>query len=184
MCRFLAVSDGFVNLIPTDVRGCTRNRTPQQIINVLTIGNPNGIGGFFPSGLVRFTAILLCLYTAHPPQQAAGDLSAHKLCLAYHISCSQERCYGAPGCPQSYSMEVSIGEHATYLQIGMMLKSLMIDRAHTLCFLPSHRDQAMSASQEIFVCCSLETSTSPLATTQLPAAWRTSQRRASCTLAR
>ena len=50
--RFIAVPDGFVNLIPTDIRGLTRNRTPQQIINILTLGDPNGIGVFFPNGLV------------------------------------------------------------------------------------------------------------------------------------
>ena len=53
-CSFLAVSDGFVNNIPTDIRGLTRNRTPQQLINILTLGNPNGVGGFFPNGLVSF----------------------------------------------------------------------------------------------------------------------------------
>ena len=51
-CSFLAVSDGFVNNIPTDIRGLTRNRTPQQLINIATLGNINGIGGFFPNGLV------------------------------------------------------------------------------------------------------------------------------------
>ncbi len=51
-CSFLAVSDGFVNNIPTDIRGLTRNRTPQQLINIVTLGNANGVGGFFPNGLV------------------------------------------------------------------------------------------------------------------------------------
>ena len=55
-CRFIAVPDSFVNMIPTDIRGITRNRTPQQIINVLTLGNPNGVGAFFPKGLVSATA--------------------------------------------------------------------------------------------------------------------------------
>ncbi len=55
-CRFIAVPDSFVNMIPTDIRGITRNRTPQQIINILTLGNPNGVGGFFPNGLVSATA--------------------------------------------------------------------------------------------------------------------------------
>ncbi len=57
-CSFLAVSDGFVNNIPTDIRGLTRNRTPQQLINILTLGNVNGVGGFFPNGLV---SICLCI---------------------------------------------------------------------------------------------------------------------------
>lgn len=48
--RFIAVPDQFVNLIPTDIRGLTLNRTPQQIINVLTIGN-GSVGGFLPEGL-------------------------------------------------------------------------------------------------------------------------------------
>ena len=56
MCRFIAVPDSFVNMIPTDIRGITRNRTPQQIINILTLGNPNGVGAFFPNGLVSATA--------------------------------------------------------------------------------------------------------------------------------
>ena len=29
--RFIAVPDGFINLIPTDVRGITFNRAPQQV---------------------------------------------------------------------------------------------------------------------------------------------------------
>lgn len=60
MCRFIAVPDSFVNMIPTDIRGITRNRTPQQIINILTLGNPNGVGAFFPNGLVSATASLHC----------------------------------------------------------------------------------------------------------------------------
>lgn len=49
--RFIAVPDGYINLIPTDIRGLTLNRTPQQIINILTIGN-GSVGGFFPNGLL------------------------------------------------------------------------------------------------------------------------------------
>jgi hypothetical protein len=49
--RFIAVPAGYINLIPTDVRGLTLNRSPQQIINIVTIGN--GVkGGFFPNGLL------------------------------------------------------------------------------------------------------------------------------------
>ena len=29
--RFIAVPDGYINLIPTDIRGLTLNRTPQQV---------------------------------------------------------------------------------------------------------------------------------------------------------
>jgi hypothetical protein len=29
--RFIAVPDGYINLIPTDVRGLTFNRAPQQV---------------------------------------------------------------------------------------------------------------------------------------------------------
>ena len=49
--RFIAVPSGFINLIPTDVRGLTLNRSPQQNINILTLGSPNGTGVFFPEGL-------------------------------------------------------------------------------------------------------------------------------------
>lgn len=50
--RFIAVPDTFVNLIPTDIRGLTFSRTPQMLINIVTIGSPNGKGGFFPNGLL------------------------------------------------------------------------------------------------------------------------------------
>lgn len=50
--RNIAVPEGFVNLIPTDYKGLTFSRTPQQNINILTIGSPNGKGGFFPNGLI------------------------------------------------------------------------------------------------------------------------------------
>ena len=29
--RYIAVPDGFINLVPTDIRGLTLNRTPQQV---------------------------------------------------------------------------------------------------------------------------------------------------------
>lgn len=49
--RTIAVPDGYINLIPTDIRGLTLNRTPQQVINIVTIGNGTS-GGFFPNGLL------------------------------------------------------------------------------------------------------------------------------------
>jgi hypothetical protein len=50
--RYIAVPDGGnPNLIPTDIRGLTLNRTPQQVINIVTIGN-GSVGGFFPNGLL------------------------------------------------------------------------------------------------------------------------------------
>jgi len=48
--RYIAVPASYINLIPTDVRGLTLNRSPQQNINILTIGNGTK-GGFFPEGL-------------------------------------------------------------------------------------------------------------------------------------
>jgi hypothetical protein len=73
MCRFIAVPDSFVNMIPTDIRGITRNRTPQQIINILTLGNPNGVGAFFPNGLVSATASLCCDSEGH----ICSQMTAH-----------------------------------------------------------------------------------------------------------
>ncbi len=50
--RTIAVPDSYVNIIPTDVRGITFSRTPQMNINILTLGNPDGVGAFFPKGLI------------------------------------------------------------------------------------------------------------------------------------
>jgi hypothetical protein len=50
--RNIAVPNTWVNLIPTDVRGLTFSRTPQMNINILTLGNPQGKGVFFPNGLL------------------------------------------------------------------------------------------------------------------------------------
>ena len=50
--RTIAVPDSYVNIIPTDVRGITFSRTPQMNINILTLGNPDGVGVFFPNGLI------------------------------------------------------------------------------------------------------------------------------------
>ena len=50
--RNIAVPDSYVNIIPTDVRGLTFSRTPQMNINILTLGNPDGVGVFFPNGLI------------------------------------------------------------------------------------------------------------------------------------
>lgn len=37
--RTIAVPDGFVNMIPTDVRGLTFSRTPQQVSHAVCISN-------------------------------------------------------------------------------------------------------------------------------------------------
>ena len=50
--RTIAVPDTFINNIPTDVRGLSFSRTPQQLINMYSLGNPDGTGPFFPYGLV------------------------------------------------------------------------------------------------------------------------------------
>ncbi|BDA43081.1 Desiccation-related protein PCC13-62 [Coccomyxa sp. Obi] len=49
--RTIAVPEYYVNMIPTDIRGLTFSRTPQQIINIVTLGSPDGVGVFFPKGL-------------------------------------------------------------------------------------------------------------------------------------
>lgn len=35
-------------MIPANIQGLTFARTPQMNINILTIGNPDGVGAFFP----------------------------------------------------------------------------------------------------------------------------------------
>ncbi|CAL8468921.1 g8462 [Coccomyxa elongata] len=50
--RTIAVPLYYPNMIPTDVRGLTFSRTPQQVINIAVLGNPSGTGVFFPNGLV------------------------------------------------------------------------------------------------------------------------------------
>ena len=49
--RTIAVPNGWVNIIPTDVRGLTFSRTPQQVLNILFLGNPEAKGVFFPNGV-------------------------------------------------------------------------------------------------------------------------------------
>ena len=49
--RTIAVPNGWVNMVPTDVRGLTFDRTPQQVLNILFLGNPAGKGVFFPNGV-------------------------------------------------------------------------------------------------------------------------------------
>ena len=49
--RNIAVPDTFINNIPTDIRGLTFSRTPQQLINMYNLGNPT-VGPFFPNGFV------------------------------------------------------------------------------------------------------------------------------------
>lgn len=50
--RTIAVPTQWVNMIPTEVHGLTFAATPQQNINILTLGAKNGKGGFFPNGLL------------------------------------------------------------------------------------------------------------------------------------
>ena len=49
--RTIAVPNGWVNMVPTDIRGLTFDRTPQQILNILFLGNPAAKGVFFPNGV-------------------------------------------------------------------------------------------------------------------------------------
>eukprot|EP00775_Hariotina_reticulata_P002749 gene2749-3044_t len=48
--NFIAVPAGNINLVPTDLRGLTFSRTPQQVLRILTLGSPDGVGAFFPKG--------------------------------------------------------------------------------------------------------------------------------------
>ena len=50
--RTIAVPDTFINNIPTDIRGLTFSRTPQQLINMYSLGNTESISPFFPNGFV------------------------------------------------------------------------------------------------------------------------------------
>ncbi|KAK9840164.1 hypothetical protein WJX74_004488 [Apatococcus lobatus] len=50
--RAIAVPASYVNFVPTDIQGITFGRTPQQLINIETLGSSDGTGGFFPSGYV------------------------------------------------------------------------------------------------------------------------------------
>jgi hypothetical protein len=49
--RHIAVPADAVNMVPTDIRGITFNRTPLQVINIVTRGAPDGKGAFFPDGM-------------------------------------------------------------------------------------------------------------------------------------
>lgn len=42
---------GGINIVPTDGNGVTLARTPQQVLNILTLGSGTGKGGFFPNGV-------------------------------------------------------------------------------------------------------------------------------------
>ena len=43
--------DTSINMVPTDIYGLTFTRTPAMLINILTLGSPNGTGVFFPEGM-------------------------------------------------------------------------------------------------------------------------------------
>jgi hypothetical protein len=49
--RNIAVPDGYVNIIPTDVLGLTYSYTPQQVLRIVTFAAPGAKGGFFPQGV-------------------------------------------------------------------------------------------------------------------------------------
>ena len=44
----------FINLIPANIQGLSFARTPQMNINILTIGNPDGVGAFVPKARRRY----------------------------------------------------------------------------------------------------------------------------------
>ncbi|KAI3427969.1 hypothetical protein D9Q98_006359 [Chlorella vulgaris] len=45
------ILDGGINIVPTDGNGVTLARTPQQVLNILTGGDSEGKGWFFPRGV-------------------------------------------------------------------------------------------------------------------------------------
>lgn len=49
--NLIAVPTDSINLAPTDIRGLTFSRTPQQVLHILTLGSPTSKGGFFPDGV-------------------------------------------------------------------------------------------------------------------------------------
>lgn len=49
--NFIAVPSRNINLVPTDIRGLTFSRTPQQVLRIVTLGNADSKGGFFPNGV-------------------------------------------------------------------------------------------------------------------------------------
>jgi hypothetical protein len=55
--NFIAVPTRNINLVPTDIRGLTFSRTPQQVLCIVTLGGGNNNdltkakGGFFPNGV-------------------------------------------------------------------------------------------------------------------------------------
>lgn len=50
--RMIAVPHDYANFIPTDIRGLTFARTPQQVLNIIFLGNPEAKGTFFPNGVL------------------------------------------------------------------------------------------------------------------------------------
>jgi hypothetical protein len=68
--RFIVVPIDGVNMIPTDIRGLTFNRSPQQNINIVTIGAKDGKGGF-PEGL---------LGKINTPEVRVGGSVVHQPC--------------------------------------------------------------------------------------------------------
>eukprot|EP00882_Tetradesmus_deserticola_P001009 GHRQ01001092.1.p1 GENE.GHRQ01001092.1~~GHRQ01001092.1.p1 ORF type:complete len:409 (+),score=152.07 GHRQ01001092.1:202-1428(+) len=49
--NFIAVPTRSINLVPTDIRGLTFSRTPQQVLRIVTLAGPGDKGGFFPNGV-------------------------------------------------------------------------------------------------------------------------------------
>ncbi|KAF6253913.1 ferritin-like domain-containing protein [Scenedesmus sp. NREL 46B-D3] len=49
--NFIAVPTRNINLVPTDIRGLTFSRTPQQVLRIVTLGGDGDKGGFFPDGV-------------------------------------------------------------------------------------------------------------------------------------
>ncbi|KAK9803530.1 hypothetical protein WJX73_004490 [Symbiochloris irregularis] len=47
----LESTSGALTLVPVDSMGLVYTRTPQEVINIVTLGASNGRGGFYPNGL-------------------------------------------------------------------------------------------------------------------------------------
>ncbi|EIE26937.1 hypothetical protein COCSUDRAFT_59435 [Coccomyxa subellipsoidea C-169] len=77
--RYIAVPANYINIIPTDIRGLTFSRSPEQVINIVTLGSPVGKGVFFPEGLLGAIVTPFSFNESRPALDSFPPTSSNKV---------------------------------------------------------------------------------------------------------
>lgn len=149
--------DSFINLIPTDIQGLTFSRTPAQVIRIVTAGNPNSVGGFFPQGLL---GAINSSSTYNVTSSGTGEvldslLVPFKMCQSQWLASHFNVQFLAEG--QLYSAFQAASESILDLPPDSLGATLVLKMLHIMCSTQKWAPCILSAQLLTTCCCSADT---------------------------